>query len=52
MTLIVPGSGVDGVNGGHYVGDGVQVAGDVQLEHRGQEMAQIFLKKNSIKSQV
>ena len=52
MALIVPGSGVDGVNGGHYVGDGVQVAGDVQLEHRGQEMAQIFLKKNSIKSQV
>ena len=45
MTLIVPSSGVDGVDGGHDVGDGVQVAGDVQLEHRGQKMAQILLKK-------
>ena len=27
------------------MGDGVQVAGDVQLEHRGQEMAQILLKR-------
>ena len=44
-TLIIPGGGVDGVDGGHDVGDGVQVAGDVQLEHRGQEMAQILLKE-------
>ena len=44
-TLIVPGGGVDGVDSGHDVGDGVQVAGDVQLEHCGQEMAQILLKR-------
>ena len=46
-TLIIPGGGVDGVDGGHDVGDGVQVAGDVQLEHRGQEIAQILLKSIS-----
>ena len=44
-TLIIPGGGVDHVDGGHDVGDGVQVAGDVQLEHRGQELAQILLKR-------
>ena len=42
-TLIVAGSVVDGADGGHDVGDGVQVAGDVKLEHRGQELAQILL---------
>ena len=45
-TLIVAGGVVDGADGGHDVGDGVQVAGDVKLEHRGQELAQILLKKN------
>ena len=43
-TLIIPGGGVNHVDGGHDVGDGVQVAGDVQLEHRGQELAQTLLK--------
>ena len=42
-TLIVAGGVVDGADGGHDVGDGVQVAGDVKLEHRGQELAQILL---------
>ena len=46
MTLIVPSSGVDGVDGGHDVGDGVQVAGDVELEHCSQELAQILLNQN------
>ena len=46
-TLIVAGGVVDGADGGHDVGDGVQVAGDVELEHCGQELAQILLTEKS-----